>query len=50
MPVNGSRTPHGRIGEEILDIDMQDVVLIGLDEGPGKDAIYDDTRTIESIG
>ena len=50
MPVNGSRTLQGWVGEEILDIDMQDIVLVGLDEGAGKDAIYDDTRTIESIG
>lgn len=29
---------------------MQDIVLVGLDQGPGKDAIYDDPRAIESIG
>ena len=50
MPVNGSRTPHGWVGEEILDIYMQDIVLVGLDEGPGKDAIYNDPWAIEPIG
>lgn len=50
MPVNGSRTPHGWVSEEILDIDMQDIVLAGLDEGPGENAIYDDPRAIEPIG
>lgn len=50
MPVNGSRTPHGWVGEEILDIDMQDIVLVGLDEGPGENTINDDPRAIEPIG
>ena len=50
VPVNGSRAPHGWVGEEILDVYMQDIVLVGLDEGPGEDAIYDDSRAIESIG
>ena len=50
MPVNGSGTPHGWIGEEILYIDMQGIVLVGLDEGPGEDTIYNDPRAIEPIG
>ena len=50
VPVNGSGTPHGWVGEEILYIDMQGIVLVGLDEGPGEDTIDDDPWAIEPIG
>ena len=49
VPVNGSGTPHGWVGEEILYIDMQGIVLVGLDEGAREDTIYNDPRAIEPI-
>lgn len=42
--------PHSRVRKLVIDRDVKSVVLVGLNEGPRKDPIDDDSRTREAIG